>query len=327
MPIFVDRVAELPRLLDALQYHPDGLRIEELAAEVRRTPEQVREALLTYYTTDFAHYSADLIGRPPAIEFVSGASGDDDDPRNASTVRLVAAEPGRELGVDYLSVAELARLYRAGRNRLELEPDNQVLRSAVDKLRTGLLPGVTSAAQSSVGERPPVDFERARRGLRKVKITYARAWHPGVRDRVIEPYRLIRTRRGWEIDAGPADGDGKLRTYLVHRVQTYEVLEEAYSLPENLGELLTRQRTLSPVELVVPHEARWSVEKYAEQVEVLAEDETTVHLRAYLLEPVRHRVGLILLDGGPVARVITPAGLADAGRELARTLLAHYQRM
>ena len=31
MPIFVDRVAELPRLLDALQYHPDGLRIDYLS--------------------------------------------------------------------------------------------------------------------------------------------------------------------------------------------------------------------------------------------------------------------------------------------------------
>lgn len=69
MAIFVERVGELPRLLDALQYHPEGLRIDDLAVEVGRTPAQVREALLTYYTTDLALYDADLVGRPPAIEF------------------------------------------------------------------------------------------------------------------------------------------------------------------------------------------------------------------------------------------------------------------
>ena len=78
MAIFVDRVAELPRLLDALQYHPEGLRIDDLAVEVGRTPDQVREALLTYYTTDLALYDADLVGRPPAIEFVTGPEEDDD---------------------------------------------------------------------------------------------------------------------------------------------------------------------------------------------------------------------------------------------------------
>ena len=67
------------------------------------------------------------------------------------------------------------------------------------------------------------------------------------------------------------------------------------------------------------------MEKYAEQVEVRQENPRTVRLCAYLLEPVRHRVGLILLDGGPSARVVSPLRLEDAGRELARTLLDHYQ--
>ena len=66
-------------------------------------------------------------------------------------VRLQAPEPGRELGVAYLSVTELARLYRAGRDRLELEPENETLRSAVNKLRAGLLPGVTPSVRGSAG--------------------------------------------------------------------------------------------------------------------------------------------------------------------------------
>lgn len=324
MAIFADRVAELPRLLDALQYHPEGLRIDDLAAEVGRMPAQVREALLTYYTADLALYDAHLVGRPPAIEFVTAAGEDDDDLGQASMVRLQAPEPGRDLGVAYLSVTELARLYRAGRDRLELEPGNETLRSAVNKLRAGLLPGVTPSVRGPLAP-PPSDFEMARRQQRRVAIVYERTWHPGDRERIIEPYRLIHTRRGWEIDAGPIHADGALRTFLLDRVQSYTVLDQTFESPADLDRLLAQQRTLSPVELIVPHETRWSVEKYADRVDVLAEDETSARLRAWLFQPVRHRIGLILADGGPAARVIDPTDLANSGRELAGTLLTHYQ--
>jgi predicted DNA-binding transcriptional regulator YafY len=142
---------------------------------------------------------------------------------------------------------------------------------------------------------------------------------------VIEPFRLIHTRRGWEMDAGPVTPDRTLGTFLVDRVHSYTVLDATFELPGNLEQLLVRQRTPVSVELVVPYESRWAVEKYADRVDVLAEDETSARLRGWLYQPVRHRVGLILTDGGPAARVVTPADLADAGRELARTLLSHYQ--
>ena len=57
----------------------------------------MREALLTYYTTDLALYDAHLVGRPPAIEFVTGA-GEDDDLARASMVRLLH-RAGPHLGV------------------------------------------------------------------------------------------------------------------------------------------------------------------------------------------------------------------------------------
>ena len=133
---------------------------------------------------------------------------------------------------------------------------------------------------------------------------------------------MIRTRRGWEVDAGPADAEGNKRTYLLARVQEFEVLAERFSDPDDLDVLLARQRTLTRVELIVPHERRWAVEKYAECADVVEENPRTVRLSAYLLEPVRFRVGLILLDGGVRAKVIDPIGLAEAGRELARILLA-----
>lgn len=320
MPIFVDRIAELPLLLDALRYHPDGLSIDALAAQVKRTPSQVREVLLTYYTTDFAGYSTDLMWRPAAIEFI-GAS-EDDDPAAAAVVRLVEAQPERELGVAFVPVTDLARQYRIARDRLVLEPDNEILRSAADKLRRGLLPGIMDTQPASW--EPPAEIELARVEQRKVMITYARAWHPGVVERQVEPYRLLRTRRGWELDAGPVQANGRLRTFLVSRIQSLTVLDETFALPADVGGLLRDQRAPTTVEVEVPHEGRWAVEKQSESVEVLSEDETSVRLRAQLLMPVDQRIGLMMIDAGPAARVIAPSEYVNSGPELARLLLAHH---
>ena len=238
-------------------------------------------------------------------------------------VRLVSNEPGKELGIAYASVPELARLYRAGADRLQLEPDNEALAPAVQKLVDGLLPKFVPSLPGTVS-RPP-EFHRAELERRKVKIIYSRAWYPGVTERVIEPYAMVRTRRGWEVDAGPVDDHGRLRTYLLTGVQSFSVLDETFERPADVDALLRAQRRTTTVELVVPYDSRWAVDKYAEVVEVISEDETSARLRAQLLEPVRQRVGLILLASGPDARVVEPAELADAGRELAVRLLDHYE--
>ena len=322
MAIYAERVSELPRLLNALFYHPQGMSIRELAAEVGRTEDQVRETLLAYYTTDFAGYVPDLVFRPEVIEFFGG-SDDSDGIRQAPMVRLVASRPGRELGVAYASVAELARMYRAGRDRLLLEPDNAELASAVTKLRERLLPGFQSGVIA--GEPPPEAIIRALRERRRLLVRYARAWQPEVIERVIEPYRLTRSRRGWELDAGPVEDDGDIRTFLLSALQEYQLLPDGFEPPPDLDTVIRRHRRQTRVELNVPHEYRWAVDKYAESVRVIREDETEARLAVQLLPPLRLRVGLMLLAGGPQARVIAPVDLADAGRELARTLLAHYE--
>lgn len=319
MAIFATRVAELPRLLDALWYHPDGMRITDLAAEVDRPPEAVSEALRAYYTADFATYAPDLVFRREVIEFFGGP---EDEPGKAPMVRLVASRPGEELGVAYVSVSQLARLYRAGRDRLVVEPDNAVLAGAVDKLRRSLLPGVRDGR--ALGWAPPREITTALREHRRMRIVYARAWKEGTRERVIEPYRLIRTRRGWELDAGPAEEDGDIRTYLLSGVQEHELLDDTFEPPSDFDAVIRRHRRQSTVELSVPHDYRWAIDKYAERVRVIDEDETTAQLEVSLLPPLRLRVGLMLLAGGPEARVVRPTELADAGRELARMLLRHY---
>jgi hypothetical protein len=103
-------------MLQALWLHPDGMSLVALAAEVNRTVEQAREALLAYYCADFAAYVPDLVARPDAIEFFGG-SEDGDDCYPDPMVRLVTNEPGKELGVAYATAPELFRLYRAGRGR------------------------------------------------------------------------------------------------------------------------------------------------------------------------------------------------------------------
>ena len=323
MPKFVDRVAQLPSLLEALWHHPDGLAIDDLAEEVGAKPDEVRETLRTYHLTDFAAYVPDLVFRPEVIEFYGG-SDDDDQGHGAPMVRLVSNEPGKELGIAYASVPELARLYRAGADRLQLEPDNAALATAVQKLADGLLPKFVPSAPLSGVTRTP-EFHRAVVDRRKIKIVYSRAWYPGVAERVIEPYAMVRTRRGWEVDAGPVDDQGRLRTYLLTGVQSFEVLEDVFDRPESVDALLLAQRRTTVVELVVPYDSRWAVDKYAESVEVAEENETSARLRAHLLEPVRHRVGLILLAAGREAKVVAPVELADAGVELARTLLEQYE--
>jgi len=77
------------------------------------------------------------------------------------------------------------------------------------------------------------------------------------------------------------------------------------------------------VTIVVPQGARWVVERHAESAEV-QEDEESVKLRDNVLPPLQRRVGLVLLIAGTDAFVTEPADLRDAGRDLARELLAHH---
>jgi proteasome accessory factor C len=111
----------------------------------------------------------------------------------------------------------------------------------------------------------------------------------------------------------------------VSGIQTCEPLEEAFAPPAEVEEMLTAQREPVTVELVVPQERRWALDRFAESVTVLADDEESVSARAELLPPVQQRLGLVLLTCGPAAFVVEPRSLEDAGVELARRLLHHHR--
>lgn len=318
---YVERLVGLPQALEILSLHPDGLPIRDLAAELGVKPETLRDTVLAYYRMDLAEYGSDLY-RLPVVEFVS-PEGQPDDPYEAEVLRVESPEPERELGVEYLSAGELAALYEAGRDLLELEPANEHLREALEALHSSLLP-VDPERREALGSDAAQQLAHAVAQRRKVRIEYARAWHPGVSTRTIHPYRMVRTRRGWEVDAGPPDDRGRLRTYLVAGIHSVTLLDEEFERPDNVDNLIANNRAITQVELVVPQAARWVVDRFAEHVEVLDEDELSIKVRADLLPPLERRVGLILITAGPEAFVMTPGWLQDAGVALARELLMHH---
>lgn len=318
---YVERLAVLPRALAALSEHPAGLRIADLAAELGVSAEQLREDVLAYYRSDLVPFGIVSL-RQPVIEFV-GPSGEDVEPAQAEVLRVVSDQPERELGVEHLAASELAVLYEAGQSLLALEPDNAELQAALDALRSSLLP-VESRPAAGSDDAFARTLAAAVQQRRQVRIVYARAWRPGVTERVVEPYRLVRTRRGWEVDAGPLDEAGMPRTFLVSGIRSVQLLDESFEPPHDLDARIARNRAVTAVELVVPQAARWVVDRFAERVAVLQEDERDVKLRADLLPPVRQRLGLVLVTAGPDAYVMEPAELRDAGRELARELLEYH---
>lgn len=332
-PRYVSRFTRVTRAIPILAMHPGGLRLSELAAQLATSEEELREEIRAYYVAD---PPIDLVGgyREPVIEFVSGPSGGDEhlgeeelpDPASAAYVRLRDLRTGLDVGVKFLSLGELAVVSRAGHDLLAREPDNTVLEAALDKLENSILDGVDRGGPRWLGATAR-RLRQAVREQRRVTFVYSRAWLPGVVERVIEPYQVVHTRRGWEVDGGVVGSeDDGVRTYLVSGIRELDVLKETFERPPDVLERIEANRQLEAVDVVVPQHARWAVELYAESAELIAEDEDSVKLRAHLLPPVEQRLGLLLIAAGAEAFVVEPAQLGDAGRDVARTLLEHHQQ-
>jgi hypothetical protein len=329
-PKYVTRLARVARAIPILAMHPTGMRLTDLARQLRTTEEELRQEIRRYYVAD---PPMDLVGgyREPLIEFAAGplneiGEGADDypDPASAAYVRLRDLRSGLDVGVKFMSLGELAVVSRIGHTVLADEPENTVLEAALDKLGTSVLDGFDRGGPRWLGDQAH-RLRRAVRESHRVRIVYARTWLPGVVERVIEPYQVVHTRRGWEVDAAAAGRDGRARTYLVSGIRELDVVDETFEPPANVSELIDANRQLRDVDVVVPQNARWAVELYAESAKLIAEDDTSVKLRAQLLPPVEQRLGLLLLAAGADAFVVEPSDLIDAGRTVARTLLEHHK--
>lgn len=312
-PKYVARIARLPEVLALLAEHPDGLALEALAAEVGVPADELREDLLAYFTAD----EDVMLGltRPDVLEFTS-AEGVDEDPNTASVVKVVGAPA--DLGVEHLDAGDLALVYTAATSLLEVEPDNAELAEAVEAI-AGTLYGEPDRVPEQE-HRFLEPLQRAARERRRVRVVYSRAWHAGLTERVIEPYRLVQTRRGWEVDAGP-----EMRTFLLSHIRSVELMSEEFDPPADLDARLHAQRETTTVRVELPHDARWAADMYAEHVSVLEDGDESFVADLELLPPVGDRVGLIMLAGGEDTRVFSPASLIQEGPRVAGELASHHR--
>ena len=328
-PSYVRRFVRVARALAILADYPQGIRLSELASQLGTTEDELREEIRAYHATDV---TVDHLGggyHEPVIEFVAGpgvaSETDDDSPADTPCVRLRDVRSPSGIGARFLSFGQLAAVAAAGQRLLAKEPENDVLAAALNVVADSVLAG---AVPSGTGW-PEVVARRIRQAgaeRRRVRVGYTMAWKAGTVERVIEPYRVIHTRRGWEVDAAVASRDGAIATFLTSGILTVEVLRERFRRPPDIDHRIERHRRTTTVELVVPYDARWLVELHAESADVLDDDEDRLRISARLVPPVGPRLGLVLLAGGPHAYVIDPVNLRGAGRDLARALLAHHGR-
>lgn len=321
-PKYAQRVARLPEVFSLLAAHPGGLPLTDLAQRLSIPAAELRADLLAFFTADLGG----LLGltRPSVLEFL-GPDGSEADPNDAEIVRIVDERPAEELGVEYVDAATLGLVYNAALALAEIDPDDEDLQGALDALAETMFGSELAPPRDRVGNAALEPLQDAARDHHRVRIVYSRAWAQGVIDRVIEPYRLVQTRRGWEVDAGPTDDEGNLRTYLLSNLRTCEVLDETFAPPADVEARLDAQRATRTVRVRLPHSARWAADVYAEHVRVVADAETEATLDLELLEPVERRVGLLLLAAGPDATVVDPPGMVRALAEVAGELLAHHR--
>jgi hypothetical protein len=324
-PGYVQRFARITRALQILSMHPDGLPLTRLAAMVDADEGRLRDEIVTYYRAEIDPEYGDIAYHRVRIGFFGPRGDEEVEPAQAEVVRVFSSDPAAEIGVTHVTLGQLARIYRAGTALLAAEPDNATLAEALQILDDVALAGVEPPTSYGV-----TDLTGLLRGAieqrRAVSITYTPVWNPRVRDHVIQPHRLVNTRRGWEVDAGVVGRDGTYRvlSFLLSGVRAASVLEDTFERPAEVDALIAANRQERAVDVVVPQQARWAVERQAESVEVLQEDEESVKLRAHLLPPVQDRLGLIMLVAGEDGFVVEPAEFVDAGPGLAARLLAHH---
>jgi predicted DNA-binding transcriptional regulator YafY len=297
-------------VLALLNAHPQGLRMDYLAAQVGVPEAKLREELLAYYAADT------LSVRPDTIVFVS-QEGTEDDPHSAEVVRVVSDRPAAELGVELMTPQEWLRAFETAAWISEMQPANADLAAAVDIIGERILSGTPPRPDSDIG----AVVSTAVHDRVYLDIEYSRAWRPGIVSRHVAPLRLIQTSHGWELDALQ---DGELRTFLIERIRSATATGEAFEVPAGIEARLAEHRAVTAVELSVPQGWLWLVDRYAQGSEIRRQDEDDVLVVAQFLPPVAERIGLILVTA-PGAFVVEPNSLNESGGLMARMLLDHHR--
>lgn len=314
----LDTLARIQRVIAILSLHPDGLSLAVLAEELEVAEPILRREILNYYSVDVPADQSRVGQRPEVIEFIS-TEGESVEPQEAPVVRLVGDAANAELAGNQFSDDDLAQLLQAATSLANLEPENQVLAAGIERLNqllhidaTESLDGAVASLRRAIEEQIPVEIE------------YSREWQPGVRTRVVHPYALLRTNRGWELDAGPLAA-GHARTYILRRVRSLQLQQgQQFERPTEVERILQRDRRPEKVQLLLPQGSHWVADRFAERTEVVDSDSDDLVLNAFFLPPVAQRVGLVLLIAGPDAGVLKPHRHAEAAAELAERLREHH---
>ncbi len=298
------------------------LPLSRLAALLDRPAPEVRAELAAFNDVD----TADLLLDPMFTITPAGGWPEDDtvpdpDPADTDVVAFSPSVAGPDLGLAHVDAGTLGPLLAAADLLRSLEPGNLPLAAAVDTLRSALLAGLTGHA--AYRTRTAAVFHSAARERRAVRITYSSAWTPRVSTRTIHPYRVVSTRRGYEVDAGPLDTAGRPRTYLITGIRDHHLLDHSFDVPAAAAAALEANRSLTPVTGVAPHRAMWAVRHWAERVDQAQSDADDVEFTAWLLPPVDQRVALMCLAGGPGIDLDDPA-LDRAATRMATELLHHH---
>ena len=328
MSRYVQRLGRIFEALQILDLYPQGVAVADLADLLGCTSDEVRAELAALNAgSELGPERAGgfVLFLGPGWDLADRDNSDDDDiyvdAAEAEAVRLYGPDPRR--GVGGLSVSELGAVWEAAEDLAHVEPGNEALARVVAELRSRWLPGVTDVWRPSFAGRFVQELSDAIAQHRSVWIRYERLWQPGVIERVIEPYELVRTHRGFEVDAGPVDEHGSIRSYVVDEIRDLQLTDDTFVPPADVTELCRQHRATTTVTVVVPRDREWTAEYLAEDV-VVEDRDSDVQLRLELLEPVAQRVGLIVLQAGADSFVGSPPALADAAGDVASRLWAHH---
>lgn len=298
------------------------LPVGQLADLLHEPVTEVRAQLAAFNDVDTTDLHLDpMFTITPAGGWPEDLEVPDPDPADTDVVAFSPAVAAPDLGLTHVDAGTLGPLLAAADQLSILEPANLPLASAVDTLRSAMLSGVAGHAAYRI--RTAAAFQHAATNGRAVRITYANVWNPQVTTRTIHPYRVVSTRRGYEIDAGPLDDRGRPRTYLITGIRDHQLLDETFTVPAEAAAAIEANRRLTPVSGVAPHRCMWAVRHWSERVDQDQADADDVAFTAWLLPPVPERVALICLAGGSGIDLDDPA-LADATAEMATELLRHH---
>jgi proteasome accessory factor C len=217
-----------------------------------------------------------------------------------------------------LTRPEAFAVLAAGRAAVELNPDLDALRAAMDKLAGALQ--LEGGVEVDIESAPHLDAVReAVDGHRRLRITYWSAWRDELTKRRVDPLQVVFSDGNWYLLAVD-DLSGGQRRFRVDRIVECTDTGEVFDPPafEPMSDVFEPPPFAESVTVRFPSDAAW-VTEYVD-VEVTAEDDDTF---TAVVTSVGERwlARLLLRTGG---EVLEPAPMLDIRAHAARDVLARY---